>query len=212
MQPCSVTSGRCVKPRLYARRQNRSMWWGSSPISSWSARSSIAVAITCGSERGGVRLAVADDAVVGRELHEHEVLAAERRWWIAHHEGLDVGDPHGQPPPWSNTITLRSAAPDRTSSMASLISSSVNVPADEPVELQSAVVVRATRVVGCRGRSPTFPSSTRGCVGSGRPTRRGRTGRPHPWPACRPPRSPPSCRRAVRRSPALPAHPVATNT
>ena len=49
-------------------------------------------------ERGAVRLAVADDTVVGGELDEHEVLAAERRWWVADHERLDAVDAHAQLP------------------------------------------------------------------------------------------------------------------
>ncbi len=78
---------------------------------------------------GGVDLAVADRAVVRRQLDEQEVAPAEAGRRIAHDEGLQVGDPHRLSPlpvsrPQSKTTTLRNDRPALVSAMARLISDS----------------------------------------------------------------------------------------
>ncbi len=56
-----------------------------------------------------IDLADAGDAVVGRELDEDEVAAAEARRRIADDEGLEVLDFHERPPGRYSTLSIRSA-------------------------------------------------------------------------------------------------------
>ncbi len=71
-----------------------------------------------GHKRCDVTLAVPDNAIVGDELDEDEIVATLARRRIADNESFLGGDLH------QNTTTLRSASPRLTASIASLISSS----------------------------------------------------------------------------------------
>ena len=74
-----------------------------------------------GREARRIDLAHALDSAGGLELEEQEIPAAEGRRRIADDEGFEFGDFHRMDVACQNTITLRSAAPERDEATASLI-------------------------------------------------------------------------------------------
>ena len=106
-----------------------------------------------------IDLADALDSAGGLELEEQEIAPAESGRRVADDEGLEFGDFHAQRA-FQNTITFRSAAPERDEATASLILSNGYRPVTSSSSEASLPVQRDSPLHIDRPAGPS-PSSSR---------------------------------------------------